>query len=114
MSSDKYTLSESALVFTLAFLLICLTAIAMLPLLLLTAWMRETVWNWYCAAVHLPPVSIWFMFVVGLFVSMFLPSYPTLKDDLLKFKSWQNSLFSFTGQVIVFVIIAIVHIWFKG
>jgi len=114
MKEEKYTLVESAAVFALSAFVIVAVTVAMLPILIFTAWMRETVWNWYCASFHLPPISLWQMAVVGIFVSAFMPSTPTFKDDLLKFKSWQNSLFLILGQVTAFGIIATIHIWFKG
>jgi hypothetical protein len=54
------------------------------------------------------------MVIVGVFVGMFTPTFPSLKDDLLKFKSWQNSLMSVLGQMLAFGIIVVIHIWFKG
>lgn len=118
MKDEKYTLAESAAVFALTAFGIVVAAIlvfpVVFPVVILTAWMRETAWNWYCASFHLPYVSLWEMVVVGVFVGMFSSSTPTLKDDLLKFKSWQNSLFAVLGQVIAFGIIAVIHIWFKG
>ena len=111
---DKYTLWESAAVFALTAVTIALVLVATFPILILTAWMRETVWNWYCGSFHLPPVTLWSMVVVGIFVGTFMPTSPSLKDDLLKFKSWQNALFLIFGQVFTFAMIAVIHIWFKG
>jgi hypothetical protein len=114
MKDEKFTLGESAVVFTLSAVTIALMAVATAPVLFLVAWMRETVWNWYCASLHLPPVSFWTMVVAGVFVGTFTSSGPTLKDDLLKFKSWQNSLFIILGQVLAFGIIALIHVWYRG
>jgi sulfite exporter TauE/SafE len=112
--TEKYTLAESAGVFTIGSLVIALLAVATFPVVLLIAWMREIVWNWYCPMVHLPPVSLWLMLVIGLFIGMFTSSAPSLKDDLLKYKPWQNSLFPILGQVIAFGIIALIHVWFHA
>jgi hypothetical protein len=113
MKDEKYTLGESALVFGLEGLTVLAITVLFFPVSIAVAWMRATIWNWYCPMLHLPPVSVWLMLVAGFFVSMFMPCNPTLKDDLLKFKSWQSSLFMILGQVLVFGIVAIVHVWFK-
>ena len=114
MSDTKYTLGESAAIFALLIPVIALMAIVMFPLVFLVAWMRETVWNWYCPMFHLPPVSLWSMVIVGLFVGSFMPNSPTMKDDLLKFKSWQNLILMIVGQMIGFLIIALIHVWYRG
>ena len=114
MKDEKYTLAESAAVFGVTGVMIAAVMVVMFPIAIAMAWMRETAWNWYCVSFHLPPVSLWQMVVAGLFVGTFTPTFPTLKEDLLKYKSWQNSAFMVLGQVLVFVCIAVIHIWFKG
>lgn len=41
-----------------------------LPVGLLQAWMRSTVWGWFHAALRLPPVGFWAMFAAGLFLQL--------------------------------------------
>ena len=114
MSEEKFTLGQSAAVFSMMVVMMAAVTILVFPILILTAWMRGIAWNWYCASFHLPPVSLWSMVIVGVFVGMFTPTFPSLKDDLLKFKSWQNSLMSVLRQMLAFGIIVVIHIWFKG
>jgi hypothetical protein len=69
MPEEKYTLVESFFIFLFGGIIgsgaIVLITIAMLPLLLLSAWIRWILWQWFAVPfLHLPMLSYWA--VVGL------------------------------------------------
>ena len=44
-----------------------------LPLGLISAWMSVKMWDWFAVPYfHLPHISVWLMFVVGMFISTLL------------------------------------------
>lgn len=114
MSKEKYTLAESAAIFGLSTVFIVIVMVVTFPLSVFTAWLRTIAWNWYAPSLRLPHLSVWMMMVAGWFTGMFRPTYPDIKDDLLKYKAWQRLVYAVLAQILAFLIIACVHIWFKG
>ena len=80
--SKQYTAAEWVAVMVAAPMASALVVIGLIPLMLLVAWMRVKMWEWFAVPYfHLPRVSVWLMLAVGLFMSTFQPSFPTLKED---------------------------------
>lgn len=70
--AQKYTLGEAAMVGSLVALGMLAIMVVMAPIALLTAYPRMIIWNWFVAPYfHLSPVSVWVMWIFGVFIGTF-------------------------------------------
>lgn len=90
-TAEKYSLVEAALVFVLAAFAMAGIVILSIPLDLLTAWVRVQLWDWFAVPyLHLPHLSVWVMWGLGLLAFTFRCLNKSGSDDKSKSKVWVN------------------------
>ena len=91
-----------------AFIIICT-----IPLALIGAWARMKMWDWFIVPYfHLPHVSLWLMYALGLFVSMWRASSDTESDDNKKKKNAFATIAMWNLIQLITVLLGyIVHRW---
>ena len=95
MSEQKYTLFESGALFLgLPVLLIFL----FLPLSMLSTWMFLVMWRWFAVpALHMPDVTFWQMWGIGVMVTFWQNTTRALKEEF-----YESTLFRvFAAQLAV-------------
>jgi len=90
-----------------------LVFVLFLPLYLFAAWMRVKMWDWFMVPYfHAPHVSVWLMFAIGLFVSLFQNSaHPELKKEFYKASEAARIWGPIVVQLITFGLAYLIHIW---
>lgn len=111
-SEARYTLGEAfGVLFGISFLAFIALPVVMFPLMLLSAWIRMTAWNWFCVYVHLPQIGIWMMLAISMFVSLFTPRFPSIKQEYLQSSYWQRLLFELVSEFIALGMLWCIHHW---
>jgi len=87
--------------------------ILFIPLGLISAWMRVKMWDWFAVPYfHLPHISVWLMFVVGMFISTFLVGQtPTLKKEFYDAGPVARVIVPIGVQWMAFFTAYLIHIW---
>lgn len=81
-----------------------------LPFGLGVAWIQATIWNWFLPPyLHLPRVSMWLMFVIGLLVWSFRGSKRAFKDEYFKESEIENLIGWMAILVLQFGLAAFIH-----
>jgi hypothetical protein len=118
MSDKKYTLWEAMAVFAVAVPVVLLTVgvvtVISLPFSILVAWVRVQLWNWFAVPyLHLPPIPIWAMFGLSVFISTFVPTKSKLKDAPQP--DWKDEgkalMFNVFGWLIALGLGYAIHTW---
>ena len=119
MSDKKYTLWEAAGLFVVGVPVVLLTvavlAVIGLPFSILLAWIRVQLWNWFAVPyLHLPPIPLWAMFGLSVFIGTFISTKATVKDAPKP--DWKDEgkalLFNVFGWLIALGIGYAIHTWF--
>lgn len=110
--ATEYTAGEWLALMVIAPVLSSVVVIALIPLMLLTAWMRVKMWDWFAVPyLHLPHVSVWLMLAIGIFLSTFNTDAPALKDEYYASKAGAR----FIGQLLItsigFGLAWAIHAW---
>lgn len=113
MPKEKYSLGEAAAVFGFTGIIgVVVIFLIGVPIGLLSAWIRSTIWNWFAVPyLHLPHIGVWLMFVIGLFAAMFMPTFPSLKKEVKENDTWKETIYLWAGDFLSFFLAWIIHIW---
>lgn len=112
MSDKKYTLMESAAILIGGGFMGALGILLVIPIDLGLAWMRTLIWNWFFVSyLHLPHMSVWLMFAIMLFISMFRKSSRELKDEYYTVPLWKSLVTAYIIEGITFLLLFGVHLW---
>jgi len=116
MTSEKkkYTLAECLSIFTFSTLIVAAYIVLVgVPMMLLTAWMRNTMWEWFAVPYfHAPHVGVLAFVAVGLFTGMFSLPSSSLKAGMYEHGITYRALEPMVLVSVLFFFAWILHTWF--
>jgi len=110
--ADKksYTAGEWLTLMAVTPMVSALIMLISLPLGLITAWVRVVLWGWFIIPYfHLPHLSVWQMFAIGIFLSSFHTTQE-LKPEFYPTGVWARIGLYYAGQFLSLGVGYLIHI----